>query len=126
MGPVGSFEEAEFSLRASVPAGTWHVQCDSIALAPVTVRFTLSVRRAGDDTTLATWTKHFEPLPGGVYDAQAYEVDEPAPAIDFQSGDQLIFRYEGIDPQVTNQQAYIPNGDGARTMGRIPSITLPR
>lgn len=126
MGPVGSFQEAEFSLRADVPAGTWHVQCDSIALAPVTVRFTLKVRRGGDDTELATWTKHFEPLPGGVYDAQAYEVDEATPAIDYQPGDQLIFRYEGIDATVSNPQAYIPNGDGVRNNGRIPSITLPR
>jgi hypothetical protein len=128
VGPVGSFQEAEFELRAGVPAGNYHVACDSIILAPTTVRFTLSWRHADGaaDTTLSTWTKAWTPLPGGVYDAQAYEVDQAAPAITFEPGDGLIFRYEGIDAGTTNPQAFIPNGDGARTMGRIPSITLPR
>lgn len=126
MGPVGSFEEAEFDLRASVPAGTYHVQCDSIILAPVTVRFQLILRHDNRDTPLATWTRHWEPLPGSAYDAQAYEVDQAAPAIDFQDGDQLVFRYEGVDPGTTNMQAFIPNGDGKNAGGRIPSITLPK
>ena len=47
----------------------------------------------------------------------------PAPAIDFAEGDQLVFRYTGANTTAT--QAYIPNGDGAITNGRIPNITLP-
>jgi hypothetical protein len=126
VGPVGSFEEAEFDLQASVPAGNYHVQCDSIILAPVTVKFQLIWRHDGTNTTLSEWTKHWEPLPGGGYDAQAYEVDQAAPAIDFQSGDQLVFRYEGIDPTTMSSQAFIPNGDGKNALGRIQAITLPR
>ena len=126
MGPVGSSEEAEFPLRASVPAGTYHFAWDSIALKPVDVRFTLIWRRGQTDTTLATWTRHWEPLPGAVYDAQAYDIDEAAPAIDFEPGDQLVFRYEGLGDAQTSADAYIPNGDGVNAMGRIPSFTLPQ
>lgn len=99
------------------------MECDSIILAPVDVTFTLIWRRGTDDTALAQWTQHWDPLPGGVYDAQAYEVDMPAEAIDFAPGDQLVFRYAGANS--TNPQAFIPNGDGATSGGRIPAITLP-
>lgn len=85
--------------------------------------FDLIWRRGATDTVLGTWSEHFEPLPGGVFDAQAYERDVPAPAIDFQPGDQLVWRYTGM---ATSEMAYIPNGDGAITDGRIPNITLPR
>ena len=122
MGPGGS-QDAPFNLRASVPAGTYHVECDSIIIAPVDVTFTLIWRRGGSDTQLAQWTQHWEPLPGGVYDAQPYEVDMPGAAIDFAAGDQLVFRYAGANTD--NAQAFIPNGDGAISHGRIPAITLP-
>ena len=122
MGPGGSLDAA-FDLRASVRAGTYHVQCDSIITAPVDVTFTLIWRRGSSDTILATWMRHWDPLPDGMYDAQAYEVDMPAMAIDFQAGDQLVFRYAGAN--TTNGQAFIPNGDGATANGRIPAITLP-
>jgi hypothetical protein len=122
VGPGGSLEAA-FALRASVPAGTYHVQCDAIILAPVDVTFTLIWRRGAIDTTLAAWTRHWDPLPGDDYQAQAYEIDMPAPAIDFAPGDQLVFRFAGAN--TTNNQAFIPNGDGPLTGGRIPAITLP-
>lgn len=123
MGPGGS-QEAPYSLKGSVPAGTYHVICDAIVIRPVDVTFDLFWRRGGVDTTLATWTQHFEPLPGGVFKAQAYEIDHDAPAIDFQSGDQFIFRYTGAN--TTSMMAFIPNGDGATADGRIPNITLPQ
>jgi len=102
------------------------VECDAIVIGSVDVQFSLIWRHAGGsaDTTLAQWTQHWEPLAGGVYDAQAYETDEAAPAIDFAAGDQLVFRYEGLSTSIDGQ-AWIPNGDGATTGGRIPSITLP-
>ncbi len=124
MGPGGSSLDAAFNLRAGVPAGTYHVECDSIITDPVDVTFTLIWRRGSTDTNLAQWMKHWEPLPNQVYDAQAYEIDMPAAAIDFQPGDQLVFRYAGAGSLVAN--AFIPNGDGVRAMGRIPNITLPR
>jgi hypothetical protein len=122
VGPGGSLDAA-FDLRASVPAGTYHVQCDSIILVPVDVTFTLIWRRGATDTNLAQWTRHWDPLPDGSYGAQAYEVDMPAMAIDFEPGDQLVFRYAGAN--TTSPQAFIPNGDGASSGGRIPAITLP-
>jgi hypothetical protein len=110
-------------LKASVPAGTYRVICDAIIIRPVDVTFELLHRRGGQDTVLAIWEEHFEPLPDGVYEAQAYEIDQAAPAIDFQPGDEFVFRYTGNNS--TAMQAFIPNGDGERANGRIPNITLP-
>jgi hypothetical protein len=123
VGPGGS-QDAAFDLRASVPAGSYHVECDSVIIASVDVTFTLIWRRGTTDTTLVQWMRHWDPLPGGVYTAQAYEVDMPAMAIDFQPGDQLVFRYAGAN--TTSAQAFIPNGDGVLSHGRIPAITLPQ
>ena len=120
---LGEFQDAAFPLRADVPAGAYHVECDSIITESVDVTFSLILRRGATDTTLAEWMKHWEPLPSG-YKAQAYEVDEVAPAIQFEPGDQLVFRYAGAS--ATSPDAFIPNGDGFRAEGRIPSITLPR
>ena len=123
MGSGGSLD-AEYRLKADVPAGVYHVICDNIIIQPVDVAFALIHRRAGTDVELATWTQHFEPLGGGVYDAQVYELDVEAPAIDAQSGDELVFRYTGLGSSRT--MAFIPNGDGHITGGRIPNITLPK
>ncbi|HUS29991.1 MAG TPA: hypothetical protein VMZ53_15905 [Kofleriaceae bacterium] len=122
MGAGGS-QEAEYSLKGSVPAGTYHCVLDSIIIRPVDVTFDLIWRRGTTDMPLATWMQHFEPLPGS-FDAQAYEIDQAAPAIDFAAGDQLIFRYSGAN--TTSSEAYIPNGDGSLSHGRIPNITLPK
>jgi FtsP/CotA-like multicopper oxidase with cupredoxin domain len=99
------------------------VICDAIIIQPVDAQFDLIHRRTATDTVLATWTQHFDPLPGGVYDAQAYELDQAAPAIDFEPGDQFVFRFTGTNTNTT--EAFIPNGDGATTGGRIPNITIP-
>lgn len=122
MGAGGS-QEAEFSLVADLPAGTYHFVLDSIIVRSVDVTFDLFVRRGTTDMPLASWTKTFAPLPSS-FDAQAYEVDMAAPAINFAAGDQLIFRYSAAN--TTDADAYIPNGDGFLSNGRIPNITLPR
>lgn len=111
-------------LKAAIPAGTYHVVLDSICIVAVDTTFELIYRTSGGDTTLATWSRHWEPLPGGVYDAQAYELDVDAPATSFRSGDEFVFRYTGNN--ATMNMAYIPNGDGFVSKGRIPNITLPR
>jgi hypothetical protein len=118
-------QEAEFTLVASVPAGTYHVECDAVITASVDVTFSLIWRHADHaaDTVLATWQQHFDPRASG-FDAQPYEIDEPGVAIDAQPGDQFVFRYEGTNTQ--SQEAFIPNGDGASSNGRIPAITLPQ
>lgn len=123
MGPGGS-QEAEYTLKADVPAGTYVIQCDAIIIRPIDVTFDLIWRRGATDTTLATWSQHFEPLPGGDFAAQAYEIEQSAQAIDWQAGDQFVFRYSGANS--TSMMAFIPNGDGPITNGRIPNITLPK
>jgi hypothetical protein len=123
VGSGGSLE-AEYALKASVPAGAYHVIYDGIIIRSVDVTFDLVWRRGATDMLLGTWTEHFEPLPGGIYDAQPFERDVEAPAIDYKKGDQFIFRYTGMNS--TAMMAYIPNGDGAITDGRIPNITLPK
>lgn len=122
MGSGGS-QEAPFTLVADVPAGTYHVICDAIVLGAVDVTFDLIWRHGGTDTSVATWTHHFDPVPGS-FDAQPYEVDEVGTAISAGDGDQLVFRYTGTN--ASSAQAFIPNGDGATANGRIPNITLPR
>lgn len=123
MGAGGSSQEAAYALKASVPAGTYHLVLDSIIIKPVDVTFDLIWRHGGSDVSLATWTQHFDPLPGASYDAQPYEVDEACGAIAYEKGDQLVFRYTGAN--TTSQEAYIPNGDGSHANGRIPYIQLP-
>lgn len=123
MGPGGS-QEAEWSLKADVPAGTYHLVCDGIIIRSIDVTFDLVWRHEGTDTMLATVTQHFDPSPGGTFRAQACDLDLDAPAIDFMPGDQFIFRYSGANS--TSMNGYIPNGDGATADGRIPNITLPR
>lgn len=123
MGAGGS-QEAAYPLQAGVPAGTYHLVLDSIIIKPVDVTFDLIWRRGATDMPLATWSMHFEPLPGASFNAQPFELDEIAPAIDFVAGDQLVFRYTGAN--TTSSEAYIPNGDGKNAHGRIPNITLPK
>lgn len=123
MGSGGSPQEAAYALKASVPAGTYHLVLDSIIIKPVDVTFDLIWRQGTTDISLATWTQHFEPLPGASYDAQPFEFDESCGAINFKAGDQLVFRYTGAN--TTSLEAYIPNGDGVHANGRIPHIELP-
>jgi len=123
VGPGGS-QEAEWSLKADVPAGTYHLVCDAIIIRSIDVTFDLVWRHAGTDTTLATVQQHFDPAPGGSFRAQACDLDLEAPAIDYTPGDQLIFRYSGANS--TSMNGFIPNGDGATADGRIPNIRLPQ
>lgn len=118
MGAGGS-QDAAFTLRAPVPAGTYHLVLDAVITASIDVTFDLIARSGGTDTVLVEWTDHYDPRPVG-FDAQPFEYDEVAPAI---SGGQLVFRYSGSN--TTGVEAYIPNGDGPNSNGRIPNITLP-
>lgn len=105
-----------------MPAGTYHFVLDCIVIAGVDVTFDLMHRRGADDTVVVTWTEHFNPLPTS-FDAQAYEIDLPGTKIDFQAGDKLVFRFSGAN--TIQSDAWIPNGDGTLSHGRIPNITLP-
>ena len=88
----------------------------------IDVTFDLIWRSNGTDTTILHWTDHYDPTPGS-FDAQPHEYDETGMAIDAHLGDQLVFRYSGANATVT--EAYIPNGDGPNSNGRIPHFTLP-
>jgi hypothetical protein len=123
VGSGGSLD-AEYELLADVPAGAYHVICDNIIIRAVDVVFELIHRRGDTDVQLATWMEHFEPMAGGTYRAQPYELDVQAPAIDFARGDELVFRYTGAGS--TAMMAFVPNGDGHITGGRIPNISLPK
>ena len=123
MGSGGSLD-AEYTLKADVPAGAYHVIFDNIIIRPVDVVFELIHRRGGTDIQLATWMQHFEPLGGGVFRAQAYELDVEAPAIKFKPCDELVFRYTGLASEL--MMAFVPNGDGPTRNGRIPNLTLPK
>jgi hypothetical protein len=105
-----------------VPAGTYRLILDCIVTAAVDVDFELLWRRGGDSIVIATWSKHFEP-PASGHDAQPYEVNKAGPAVAFEDGAQLVFRYSARN--TTGTEAWIPNGDGHLAHGRIPSITLP-
>lgn len=124
MGAGGSLEAA-YPLKASVPAGAYHCILDSIVIRPVDIAFDLIWRRGDTDMVLATWQEHFEPLPGVNFDAQPYELDVDAPAIDFEPGDRLVFRYSAVNAP-SAAEAWVPNGDGALSNGRIPNLTLPK
>jgi len=122
----GGSQEAAYSLKASVPAGTTHFVLDAVITASVDMTFDWIWRHAdgSPDTVLAEWTDHYDPLGGGDFDAQPFEYDEPCAAIDFQPGDQVVYRYTGANTD--SNQAYIPNGDEQLSHGRDPNITLPK
>ena len=123
MGTGGS-QEASYALKAGIPAGTYHFVLDAVVISSVDVQFDLVWRRGATDMPLVTWNEHYEAIGGGNFDAQPFEYDEQAPAIDFKDGDQLVFRYTGTN--AATPQSYIPNGDGVNSKGRIPNITLPK
>ena len=122
MGAGGS-QEATYNLIEGVAAGTWHFELDAIIIDPVDVQFDLVWRSGGVDTTLTSFTEHYEPLPGAQYDAQPFEYDQDCPAIVFTGGDQVVFRYTAS--AASQLASYEPDGDGPFANGRIPRITLP-
>jgi hypothetical protein len=122
VGP-GRSQEAPYDLKAGVPAGMYHVIYDGVIIGTVDVTFDLIHRRGDTDNVLVTWTQHFEPRPAG-FQAQPFEMDHEAPAIDFVDGDQLVYRYSGANATV--EMAYIPVGFPESEGGRQTNITLPR
>jgi len=96
---------------------------DSVIIKSVDVKFELLYRHGGSDDTIAEWSQHFDPKPGADFTATAYELDVDGAATGYAKGDQVVFRYSGSNTMTVD--AYIPNGDGAKTKGRIPSFKLP-
>ena len=103
----------------------WHLVGDGIITESVDVHFEVLLRRAGQaDMDIATWDHHFDPLPNGMFTAEPLDADAAGTAVDFQAGDQLVFKYTGQSATLAN--AYVPDGDGANKEGRDPNITLPQ
>jgi hypothetical protein len=120
---AGGSQDAPYTLVDKVPAGTYHLVLDAVIVASCDVTFDLIWRHAGNDTVLVEWIEHYDPRGGGNFDAQPFEYDEDAPAIDTLKGDQLVFRYTANAASPLG--SYVPNGDGPNSHGRIPSIALP-
>ena len=50
-------------------------------------------RHGGADTTLVTFTHHFDPRPDGTYGATEYDADAAGIAAAAAAGDQLVWRW---------------------------------
>lgn len=121
---AGSSQEAEFTLLAGIPAGTWTLVADCIVVQAVDMRFEIFQRKAaGGDVPIVQWEQHFDPG-AQLSQAQAYQVTGAGPRVDVSSGDQLIFRYTALSS--AGPIAWYPDGEGAALGGRIPYIDLPQ
>ncbi len=123
---AGRSLEAAYRLAGRIPGGTWTFVLDGICLDAVDVHVELLLRAGpgdGDERELAALDHHFDPLPGGEYRAQAFEEDAGLDAVEAASGDRLVLRFTGDESDL--MMAYIPNGDGDLTGGRIPYLDLP-
>jgi hypothetical protein len=86
------------------------------------VQYDFIWRHGGTDTTLVTFSHHFDP-PGN-FMATQYDADATGLAADAAPGDQLVWRWS-ITAGAAGQLVAIPNGDGPSSAGRFPSITFP-
>jgi len=88
------------------------------------VTFELLFRKPGQaDRVVVSWQHHFD-AQDGYSMAEPFEATATGAALDVDRGDQLVLRYTGQSASLP--MAYVPNGDGARTKGRIPFVDLPR
>ena len=126
IGPGGSLEAA-YLLPGPIKAGNWHLVGDGVVFQPVDVTFDVLWRDASNvDHPIVSWTHHFDPQPSG-FNAVQYEDNALGAAVPAKGNDQLVLRFSappGGYPDGT--MLWIPNGDGALTQGRDPSLTLPQ
>jgi hypothetical protein len=120
---AGRSLEAAYILDGAIGAGSWNFVLDGICLESVDVTFELLLRAGDDDTQLAAFSQHFDPIGGGAYQAQAFEHTEELARVDAADGERLVLRYSGEGSDLV--MAWIPNGDGETTGGRIPYLDLP-
>jgi hypothetical protein len=90
----------------------------------VDVQFDVLWRAGGVDTTIASVTHHYDQDPNGRFNAIAFETDLDGEAANARPGDKLVLRMS--TPTTTVAIAWLPNGDGYKTGGRVPSLKLPR
>jgi hypothetical protein len=113
-------------LTGPLPAGRWHLVGDVEVLNAGDVRYDFIWRRGGIDTTLVSFTHHFEP-PASGFAATLYDADGTGIAAAAAAGDQLVWRWSVTSgpPDASVPWVIFPNGDGTSSGGRFPSITLP-
>ncbi|HZS39722.1 MAG TPA: hypothetical protein VFF06_22975 [Polyangia bacterium] len=124
---VGDPLEAAFKLAAPIRAGSWHLVGDAIVLESADAQYDVIWRSGAGDVKLAGFAHHFY-VPAGTGQAQfnavAFEADAPGIAAAARAGDSLVLRFTALNA-APGTMAFIPNGDGVKAMGRIPSLTLP-
>jgi hypothetical protein len=127
---VGDSLEAALPLAGPIKAGSWHLIGDGIVLSPANVKYEVIWRHGGADTGIVQWEHHFDPSTSDgsdKFDAEAFEADGDGIAAAAASGDQLVLRWSIDAPDGgTPGTAFIPNGDGSASRGRIPSLILPK
>ena len=90
------------------------------------VQYDFIWRHGGTDTTLVTFTHHFDYDPSvGIRTATRYDADADGIAAAATAGDQLVWRWSVTAADSSGQLVAIPNGDGTNSGGRFPSITFP-
>lgn len=124
---VGDSLEAALPLAGPIKAGNWHLIGDGVVLSAIDLEYQVIWRHGGTDTTVVQWTHHFDLPPAPTkFDAVAFEADAQGAAVPGKSGDQLVLRWSIPGPDGgAGAIAFIPNGDGVATKGRIPSLILP-
>jgi len=120
---AGGSLEAAYRLSGPIGAGSWGFVMDGICLESVDVTFELLLRAGDADSTLASFVKHFDPVDGGGFEAQAFEHSEEIAAVDAGDGDELVLRFTAGDSDLA--MAWFPNSEGDSSGGRIPYLDLP-
>jgi hypothetical protein len=126
---AGGSLEAAFRLAGPIKAGSWHLVGDGVTFDPCDVTFAVLWRSSdGQDHPIVSFTHSFPasgPPMNGYAPAIAYEADAMGVAAPAQANDLLVLRFTATgNPNDTT--LFIPNGDGAKAQGRIPSLTLPQ
>ena len=114
-------------MAGPLKAGNWHLVGDGIVFQSTDVTFDVLWRDGANvDHPIVSFTHHFDPQPSG-FNAVQYEDNALGVAANAKSNEQLVLRMStppGGYPDGT--MLWIPNGDGANTQGRDPSLTLPK
>lgn len=127
-----SYLEAAFTLRAPLATGAWGIVGDGILAGgdQVQVRFEARLRPQGTlsgddsrDVVLAKVENTFVRNSSQPFSAVPFSATVSGSPTTGVAGDQLVFRATVLGGAAGTM--YILNGDGAKTGGSIPRLTLP-
>lgn len=132
VGDSPSYLEAAYTLRAPLGMGTWGIVGDGILAGgdQVRVRFEARLRPQGTlsgddsrDVVLAQAENSFVRNTSQPFNAVPFATTVPGSQSGGAAGDLLVFRATVLSGAAGTM--YILNGDGAKTGGSIPRLTLP-